>query len=54
MSVLRVGDVAVSSELVEVEYGVEVDDVRLVPLPDGRVVLATGDAVSFFADGSRG
>ena len=35
-----------TNELVEVEYGVEVADVRLVPLPDGRVVLVTGDAVS--------
>ena len=34
--------------MVEVEYGDEVDDVRLVPLPDGRVVLVTGDDVSFF------
>ena len=48
VSVLRVGDGSVSNELVEVEYGIEVDDVRLVPLPDGRVVLTTGDAVSFF------
>jgi hypothetical protein len=51
VSVLRVGDDTVSSELVEVEYGVDVDAVRLVPLPDGRVVLATGDDVSFFALG---
>jgi uncharacterized secreted protein with C-terminal beta-propeller domain len=48
VSVLRVGDSSVSSELVEVEYGTDVDDVRLVPLPDGRVVLTTGDEVSFF------
>jgi hypothetical protein len=49
VSVLRVADSQVRNELVEVEYGDEVDDVRLVPLPDGRVVLATGDTVSFFA-----
>jgi len=49
VSVLRVGDDTVSSELVEVEYGVDVDAVRLVPLADGRVVLTTGDDVSFFA-----
>ncbi len=49
VSVLRVDDSGLSDRLVEVEYGDEVDDVRLVPLPDGRVVLATGDAVSFFA-----
>ena len=48
MSVLRIGDGGVTNELVEVEYGVEVADVRIVPLPDGRVVLVTGDAVSFF------
>ncbi len=48
VSVLRVGDGGVTNELVEVEYGVEVADVRVVPLPDGRVVLVTGDAVSFF------
>ena len=48
VSVLRVGDGGVTNELVEVEYGVEVADVRIVPLPDGRVVLVTGDAVSFF------
>jgi Beta propeller domain len=48
VSVLRVGEGEVTNELVEVEYGIEVDDVRLVPLPDDRVVLSTGDAVSFF------
>ena len=37
------------NRMVEVEYGDEVADVRLVPLPDGRVVLVTGDGVSFFA-----
>ena len=48
VSVLRVGDSTVSSRLVEVEHGVDVAGVRLVPLPDGRVVLSTGDGVSFF------
>jgi hypothetical protein len=48
VSVLRVGDTTVSSELVEVEYGADIAAVRLVPLPDGRVVLTTGDEVSFF------
>ena len=48
VSVLTVSDSTVSNRMVPVEYGVEVDDVRLVPLPDGRVVLATGDGVSFF------
>jgi uncharacterized secreted protein with C-terminal beta-propeller domain len=49
VSVLRVGDGGLTSRLVEVEYGVDVTDVRLVPLPDGRVVLTTGDDVRFFA-----
>ena len=35
----------------EVEYGTDIDDVRLVPLPDvvdhGRVVLVTTDAVRY-------
>ena len=34
--------------MVQVEYGDEVDQVRLIPLPDGRVVLVTGDDVEFF------
>ena len=37
-----------TNRMVEVEYGDEVADVRLVPLPDGRVVLVTGDEVSSF------
>ncbi len=49
VSVLHVGDGTMTNRMVEVEYGVEVGAVRLVPLPDGRVVLVTGDAVSFFA-----
>ncbi len=48
VSVLHIDDSRVTNEMVEVEYGVEVDDVRLVPLADGRVVLVTGDDVSFF------
>jgi uncharacterized secreted protein with C-terminal beta-propeller domain len=48
VSVLRVDGSQVTNEMVEVEYGIEVDDVRLVPLADGRVVLVTGDSVSFF------
>jgi hypothetical protein len=38
-----------SNRMVEVEYGDEVDAVRLVPLADGRVVLVTGDDARFFA-----
>jgi hypothetical protein len=48
VSVLTVDDGSLSNRMVEVEYGTDVDDVRLVPLPDGRVVLTTGEDVSFF------
>ena len=36
-----------TGELLAVEHGDEVAEVRLVPLPSGRVVLVTGDDVSF-------
>ena len=48
MSVLTVDGGTLANRMVEVEYGTDVDAVRLVPLPDGRVVLVTGDEVSFF------
>ena len=48
VSVLTLSGGTMSNRLVEVEYGDEVAQVRLVPLADGRVVLVTGDAVSFF------
>jgi hypothetical protein len=48
VSVLTLDGGTMSNRLVEVEYGDEVAEVRLVPLADGRVVLVTGDAVSFF------
>jgi hypothetical protein len=48
VSVLAVDGESLSNRMVEVEYGTDVDDVRLVPLPDGRVVLTTGEDVSFF------
>jgi hypothetical protein len=48
VSVLTLEGGSMSNRLVEVEYGDEVAEVRLVPLADGRVVLVTGDAVSFF------
>lgn len=48
VSVLSLEDGTMSNRMVEVEYGDEVAQVRLVPLADGRVVLVTGDAVSFF------
>ena len=37
-----------TNRMVEAEYGDDVDQVRAVPLPDGRVVLVTGDDVEFF------
>ena len=48
VSVLTLGDGDLANRMVPVEYGAEVTDVRLVPLPDGRVVLVTGDNASFF------
>ncbi len=48
VSVLTLDGGSMSNRLVEVEYGDEVAEVRLVPLADGRVVLVTGDGVSFF------
>ena len=48
ISVLTLDGGPIEKRMVEVEYGVEVDDVRTVPLPDGRVLLVTGDAVSAF------
>ena len=49
VSVLTLGEGELSNRMVPVEYGDEVAAVRLVPLPDGRVVLVTGDDASFFA-----
>ncbi len=53
VSVLKVVDGEFVNRLVEVEYGDEVSEVRLVPLTHGasagKVVLVTGDDVSFFA-----
>lgn len=37
-----------SSTFTNVEYGDDADDVRTVGLPDGRVVLVTGEDVRFF------
>lgn len=48
VSVLDLAGGRMTNRLVEVEYGDEVAEVRLVPLADGRVVLVTGDGVSFF------
>ena len=47
VSVLQVDGDRLSNRMVEVEHGTDVTQVRTVPLPDGRVVLVTGDEVSF-------
>lgn len=43
LSVLRLGDGKLHEHRIKVEYGDDVDRVRTVPLPDGRVVLVTGE-----------
>lgn len=48
VSVVHVADGRLQQRLVQVEYGDDVDAVRAVPLPDGRVVLVTGDKAQFF------
>ncbi|KAA1428470.1 beta-propeller domain-containing protein [Nocardioides antri] len=48
LSVLRIQDGELHNRMVQVEYGDDVDQVRAVPLPDGRVVLVTGEDVEFF------
>ncbi|HVK28514.1 MAG TPA: beta-propeller domain-containing protein, partial [Nocardioides sp.] len=48
VSVVHLTDGRLQQRLVQVEYGDDVDDVRAVPLPDGRVVLVTGDKAQFF------
>ena len=48
VAVLHVSGDRIEARKVPVEYGVDTTGVRLVPLPSGRVVLVTTDAVSFF------
>jgi hypothetical protein len=48
LSVLHIEDGKLHNRMVQVEYGDDVDQVRAVPLPDGRIVLVTGDDVEFF------
>jgi hypothetical protein len=48
VSVLSLGDGHLENRSVEVEHGNDVSAVRLVPLPDGRVVLVTGGDAEFF------
>jgi hypothetical protein len=48
VSVLSLGGGQMHNRMVQVEYGSDVDEVRLVPLPEDRVVLVTGEDVEFF------
>ncbi|WP_183100298.1 beta-propeller domain-containing protein [Nocardioides pelophilus] len=48
LSVLHIVDGELRNRMVQVEYGDDVDQVRAVPMPDGRVVLVTGEDVEFF------
>ncbi|MEV5003549.1 beta-propeller domain-containing protein [Nocardioides sp. LML1-1-1.1] len=48
VAVFRLSGGQLYPKLVQVEYGDDVDDVRAVPMPDGRVVLVTGDKAQFF------
>ena len=48
VSVLTLDGGAMENRMVEVEHGSDVDQVRLVPTADERVVLVTADDVSFF------
>lgn len=47
VSVLKIVDGRLQERLIQVEYGDDVDLVRAVPVPDGRVVLVTGDKAQF-------
>lgn len=49
VSVLRLAGGRLHERRVKVEYGDDVDRLRAVPLPDGRVVLITGDDAEFFS-----
>ncbi len=49
VSVLHVDDSVMTDRLVPIDFGVSITGVRLVPLPDGRVVMVGGDALSFFS-----
>lgn len=48
VSVLSFDGGEITNRMVEVEHGQDVDVVRLVPLPDDRVALVTGEDVEFF------
>ena len=48
LSVVKLAGGRLHERRVKVEYGDDVDRVRTVPMPDGRVVLVTGDEAQFF------
>ncbi|GAA3525583.1 beta-propeller domain-containing protein [Nocardioides daeguensis] len=47
LSVLKLAGGRLQERRIKVEYGADVDLVRAVPLPDGRVVLVTGEEAQF-------
>lgn len=47
VAVVHLAERRLHPRLVQVEYGDDVDHVRAVPMPDGRVVLVTGDKAQF-------
>ncbi|MBM7518453.1 beta-propeller domain-containing protein [Nocardioides nitrophenolicus] len=47
LSILRLAGGRLHERRIKVEYGADVDRIRTVPLPDGRVVLVTGEAAQF-------
>ncbi|WGY02821.1 beta-propeller domain-containing protein [Nocardioides sp. QY071] len=47
VSVLKLAGGKLHERRIKVEYGGDVDQVRTVPLPDGRVVLVTGEDAQF-------
>ena len=48
VSVVTLDGGKLTNRMVEADYGNDVAEIRTVPLPDGRVVLVTGDDVEFF------
>ena len=48
VSRLQLGGGRMRNEMTSVEFGSDVDDVRLVPLGGGKVALVTGEEVEFF------
>ncbi|MET0526185.1 MAG: beta-propeller domain-containing protein [Nocardioides sp.] len=48
VSVVTLDHGRLTNRMVEADYGNDVEQIRTVPLPDGRVVLVTGEDVQFF------